>query len=69
MKKDPSKKKTFPVGTQEDSLKDANKKLKAKIRRLESDKKKLLSEVQQCRTVFRKTEDFLKNSTAEFSLK
>ena len=67
-KKDASKKKTFPAGTQEDTLKDTNRKLRAKIRRLESDKQKLLSEAKQYKNVFNKSEDFLRNSTKEFSL-
>ena len=67
-KKDPSKKKTFPVGTQEETLKNTNRKLRATIRRLESDKKKLLSELKQYKEVFRKNEDFLRNSTGDFSL-
>ncbi len=68
MKKDPSKKKTFPTGSQEELLKDANRKLRSKIRRLESDKKKLISENQQYKAALSKTENFLRNSTQEFSL-
>ena len=68
MKKNASKNKTFPVGTCEDNLKDTNRKLKAKIRRLQSDKRKLLSEIQQYKTVFLQTQGFLKNSTKDFIL-
>lgn len=68
MKKDPSKNKTFPSCTQEDTLKDTNRKLRAKVRKLESDKKKLLSEIRQHEATFRNTKEFLKNSTKELSL-
>ena len=67
--KESGRNKTFPACDRDDSLRDANTKLRAKTRRLESDKRQLISEIKQYRDVFESTKDFLRNSTDSFSLK